>query len=104
MSPAISFGSLVLGLIALVGIFITALAWNDAITSSINRGLLQEDGKFEGDVLTAKWIYAIVATIVLLLVLWWLTARSKKGIESLLGGLKGDYVVQGEYHAQTPMM
>lgn len=74
----ISFGNVFLGLIAFVGVFIVALAWNEAIISSINRGAIEKSGNFGNDLLTGKYIYAIVATIILLLIVWWLQSSATK--------------------------
>ena len=70
------YGSLVLGLIAAVGIFLVALSLNDAIQTSIDSGLT--NGDIDGDVITAKWIYFVVAAIVLLLIVWWIQIRASR--------------------------
>jgi len=70
------YGSLVLGLIAAVGIFLVALSLNDAIQTSINSGLTH--GDIDGDIITAKWIYFVVAAIVLLLIVWWIQIRASR--------------------------
>ena len=75
----ILYGSLVLGLIAAVGIFLVALSLNDAIQTSINSGVT--DQNIDGDLITARWIYFVVAAIVLLLIVWWIQARANRDID-----------------------
>lgn len=77
----VTYSGALLGGIILFGIILTALAWNDAIQSSINRGLEGGD-RITGDVLTGKWVYAVIAAIVMIVILWF--AHSK---------MAGDYYV-----------
>lgn len=52
--------------------FVTGLAWNDAIKSLIDRFFpLETDG------LIAKFIYAVVVTVIVVLVSWLLVRKKK---------------------------
>lgn len=81
----ISFGTFALGLISAVLIFLTALAWNEAIVASIVNDTVDNDG----DTLTGKWIYAVVALIVLFLAFWLFAFFSRKDAQRQEHGHQG---------------
>lgn len=64
------FGQVFWGLFVAVLVFLTALAWNDAILSSIRRGSLGEAGEDLPNDLTGKWVYTVILTIILIIVAW----------------------------------
>jgi|SRR6056297_2435656 len=65
----ISYAGVVLSGILLVGVIVVALSLNDAIDESIVYGLGDENN-VDTSLLTAKWVYAGVGGVILLLLAW----------------------------------
>lgn len=66
----VTFGGSFLAAVALVGIIVVALSLNTAICTSIERGISNVDGSHSGDIITAKWIYFVIAAIVVVILMW----------------------------------
>ena len=74
--------STILIILLIMFIIVDALSFNEAIQTTINKSILNNHVNSDGDIVLYKWLYFLGASIVTVLIAWFLYYKLKKELFS----------------------